>query len=492
MQKIKVNDNIKKIEQEFFNKTITSFKFFNNHIFSDSFKDNAMQFVGGEYVDEVCDFFQDNQWNMAMAPRKYFKSTGLYSKLMWNLWKLKEKENQEWSYFSFSQSLAGEHINNIKKLIKNNRYFEEAGIIDMKTTAETVIKYTWNNKNIFRIIPSGALTFKRGLHRHVICDDILKDPTEELDPLIIKKINKAFKEEIFFIPMHWQEFIIRGTPQTKEDFFFDKKIQKKIKLKEYKAIIDEPKKIALWPEWESFEFLIDERDIIGKNVFNKEKMCAPVKSVNSYIDEDKLYAVVNKDLKNYDFHGKFSKTNKMYAGWDLGKIKHPSFYSVFEAIPINKEYKIGEGKIMIKNKYIQRFVKWWDGIDYSDQLDDIRFFNKMLGVNKLWFDNTKDTLTTYIENKTLGREFVPVNFTRNKHQRPTDLRIIVNTMNIELIDDARQLEVMLAVDSELRIMETTFEDETKGKVLNHGDSFIGNMLAVSGGESVKEFGVVVL
>jgi len=408
----------------------------------------------------------------------------MYAGLMWELWKLKDEEHKEWAYFSYSDKMAGVHVKNIKTLVKNNCFFTEAGVIDLKNTADTVIKYTWNNKNVFEVTPFGGMTFKRGLHMNVVCDDILADPSNELNLSTIDKINTNFREQIYYIPMPWHKFHIRGTPQSNMDFFFDERIQKEFNFKICKAIVDESNGVALWPEWQSFQHLIDERQIIGFNSFMKEKMCMPIRSVNSYLDEVTLRSRVNNGLINYTKIN-YPKTNRMIAGWDLGKTVHPSYYTVFEVVPLNKTYDLGSEKLLIKNRYIQRLVKWFDNVDYIQQVPVIQYFNNLLGVDRVYFDNTRGEMTTYIENGTLGGKFRPVNSAMAKFSRPTCLKQIVNTNNIELINDERQIMVMLAVDRDLNIQETRFD----GK-LNHGDSFVGCMLAVSGGEEEKDYFMV--
>ncbi|KKR62537.1 MAG: Replicative DNA helicase [Candidatus Woesebacteria bacterium GW2011_GWA1_40_45] len=109
------------------------------------------------------------------------------------------QKNIEAQYFSFSQDLAGYHISKIKLAISANQYFRH--IRDRKPTAESVIKYSWDDKTFYSLEPHGLIQFKRGIHAdYVYVDDPFQDPENQLNPTIIKKINEIFKSNILDMP----------------------------------------------------------------------------------------------------------------------------------------------------------------------------------------------------------------------------------------------------------------------------------------------------
>jgi len=246
-------------------KASNDFVYFTNNIFSLSTK----HFIGGEHVDSTCRILSQNKQTMRVSARHHFKSYSLYSYILWKLLFEGASTNIEAHYFSFNEALAGYHISKIKNCISANPFFED--IHDCKPIAESVLKYTWDNKNFFTLTPHGLIQFKRGIHApYIFVDDPFQDPDNLLNPTMIYKINEVFKSNILDMPsIPDGELHIVGTSQTNEDFFFDKKITKNFAYQFLPAIqtnLKTGKEEALWPEWRTLEKLYEiriARTIIG-------------------------------------------------------------------------------------------------------------------------------------------------------------------------------------------------------------------------------------
>ncbi len=217
-------------------KSSNDFVYFVNHIFSHSVK----HFIKGEHVDNTARFLCSSKRTIRVSARHHFKSFSFYAYFMWKLMFEGSNNNLESHYFSFNADLAGYHVNKIKKCIEENPYFDD--IIDRKPTAETVLKYTWNNKHFITLTPHGLVQFKRGIHAPLIfVDDPFQDPDNELNPLIIYKINEIFKSNIMDMPTEPDgELHVCGTPQTNEDFFFDKMVTARFRVQVLPAISKDP------------------------------------------------------------------------------------------------------------------------------------------------------------------------------------------------------------------------------------------------------------
>ena len=176
-------------------KASNDFPFFVDKIFSLSIKN----FIKGDHVTNTARFLSQNKQTIRVSARHHFKSFSFYAYFMWKLMFEGANNGFEAHYFSYNSELAGYHINKIKQCIESNPYFED--IIDCKPTAETVLKYTWDNKHYTTIAPHGLVQFKRGIHGDLIfVDDPFQDPENELNPTIIYKINEIFKSNIMDMP----------------------------------------------------------------------------------------------------------------------------------------------------------------------------------------------------------------------------------------------------------------------------------------------------
>ena len=446
-------------------KSSNDFVYFVNHIFSHSVK----HFIKGEHVDNTARFLCSSKRTIRVSARHHFKSFSFYAYFMWKLMFEGSNNNLESHYFSFNADLAGYHVNKIKKCIEENPYFDD--IIDCKPTAETVLKYTWNNKHYITLTPHGLVQFKRGIHAPLIfVDDPFQDPDNELNPLIIYKINEIFKSNIMDMPTEpGGELHVCGTPQTNEDFFFDKKVTARFRVQVLPAIFKDSttgEEKALWPEWMNLEELYRKREERTDRIFSREYMCTPVYSTKGFFKKDKLKAnIINKDLTIWKPRIRYDTTSHIVAGFDIGKKTHPSHLAVFE---------------LRNNKLVMIHQKWMDGWPYSNgkefydnhpsQLEYLKMVIRNFGIRELKYDNTRGEFEAFAEQNLLPREMVPIVFTnRLKSAGATAFDKLVERKLIEIVDEDRLIGQICAVTNDLRAIQTRW---------GHGDSFWSIVLAI--------------
>jgi hypothetical protein len=435
-----------------------NFRIFTNEIFSRSFK----KFIGGKFVDDLTDWMQQAEWSMRVSARDHFKSTSLYDDFMWRLFK-EPFTSREYHYFSYEENMAAYHLSKIKNLIANNEFLRDC--IDYKPTAEGVIKYSWDGEHFITMEPHGLLSFKRGIHCDgVYVDDPFQDPENKLILTKVYKINNIIKTQILDMPRIFCKIV--GTAQTNDDFFFDKEMQKKFAFLIQSAEVDPLNKIALWPEHMDWEELKEREAIRGKKIYAQEYKVSPVYAENSFFTEQEINKVVNLELLNLPISAIIEDREKFdtFAGWDLGKKRHPAHFTVFQV-------RTKDGR----KKAIQIHQVFFDGWDYSGnddssfnpdkptQLGYITQAIKNFRIDKIYADNTRGELTTLEEKKELPSQIELINFTSKlKFSISTEFEKGVNQEYIELQPDPRMIRQLMVVTNDLQAVETPE---------GHGDSF---------------------
>jgi len=448
----------------------TDFVYFVNNIFSLS----SRHFIKGEHIDNTARLLSQNKKTMRVSARNHFKSYSFYAHIMWKMMFELPQKNIEAQYFSFSQDLAGYHISKIKLAISANQYFRH--IRDRKPTAESVIKYTWDDKTFYSLEPHGLIQFKRGIHAdYVYVDDPFQDPENQLNPTIIKKINEIFKSNILDMPNEPDgELHCAGTPQTDEDFYFDKDITRRFTVKILPAITDEGK--ALWPEWMDIPELEQKRLERTDRIFKREYLCTPVYSTEGFFTREYLMKkVVNLDLVSYKARLKYSKQGEIIAGFDIGKKAHPSHLTVLEHRP--------------NNKLVMIHQKWMDGWSYSNgkefydfaptQLEYLKMVIQNFGIDRLYYDNTRGEFESFDEQGLLPRIMIPIVFNQKiKQIMSAAFDKVVERSQIEIINDDRLITQICSVTNSLEAIQST-----KG----HGDSYWSMCLALLGVKELSNY-----
>ncbi len=431
------------------------FKTFVNKFFSASFIHDPQPFVGGQYVDDCCDRLDNFSKTINVSARDHFKSTRLYALVMYLI--ATAPSDIEIQYFSYSIKMAEYHIRKIGSMIRRNPYFEgweKLGLItNNQVLGQSLLNYSNINGRI-TITPQGLSSFNRGVHAdYILIDDPLKDPDDKLAPTIITKINTAIKAEIIPMVKPTGKIHIVGTPQTNVDFFFDEGLARTFEVNIQPAIVDFGRKIVIWPEWFSFEKLMERRAEIGQHLFKQEYLAQPVYSADKFLNEDAVRLAVDPELKTPT---KYDGEMFVVAGFDIGMKRHPSHLVVF------RKSKTGQ--------YIQLLSHWMDGWTYLRQVSFIKRMIRKFNIDKVFYDSTRGELEALHEQEKLPREMVPVNFThKNRVKMATKLDAVFTRGQVRLLNEQRQLNQMLVVTGSLDAIESKE---------GHGEAFWSNALAL--------------
>jgi len=442
-------------------RALHDFPYFVTTVFAASFE----HFIGGPYIDGVAQFLAVSDRTARISARDHFKSTSLYARFMYRLFQARDR-HFEAHYFSYKEEMAGYHIGKIKKLITPNPFF--AGLTDLKPNAETVAAWSWDREHQISLDPQGLLAFKRGIHPDwMAVDDPFQDPENKLEPTTVLKINDVFKKQILDMPKKDGELHVVGTPQTPQDFFFDTDVMKRFTVLIQPAMVSEAQRIALWPEHMSFEELLARRDERGAKIFNQEYMCSPVYTEDAWLEETDVAAAVNPELSNYSALKKgLSFKGDITAGFDIGKKRHPSHLAVFET---------REGRSR------QLCSRWMDGWDYTNgtgefdpnhppQFEYLLQAKQAFGIDRLFYDATRGEFDAIKDAGRMPKEFEGVIFTKKQMIAwATTLSDRFTQHTVDLVDDPRQQNQLLAVNNNLQAIESP---------QGHGDAFWSNALGL--------------
>lgn len=411
-------------------------------------------FIKGAYIDEVSKRMSENDWTMDISARDHFKSTRLYAEIMYDIFTT--ETDLECHYFSYQQGMSAYHLAKLKKMIQANWWFRD--FEDLSPMALSSIHY-YNGTATYHAVPEGLLSFKRGIHaERIYVDDPLKDPENKLAPTAIYKINNVIKTEMFAMVKKGGVFRVVGTPQTNNDFFFDKQLQRKFSVSIKPAIIDEAKRQVIFPEWKSYEELCEIRETIGEKAFNQEYMTKPSYSENSYIERKDLQKVIDTSLTQAT---KYDGNNDVVAGFDIGKKAHPAHLAIYERWTDKNDGKY---------HYKQLMSKWFDGVEYKEQLDYLLWAIENYRIDILRYDNTRGEFEGFAEQGLLHRCMTPVSFNvKTNNAMAVSLNTIIREERCLMIDDVRQIDQLLQVNNELQAVESP---------QGHGDSFWSNALAL--------------
>lgn len=448
--------------QEHIEKAKKSFPYFIAHIFPLSFKKS--QVVKAPHTVKWAKRIEQNPRTATLSARKHLKSTTIYAFIMWMIFKMEPGDNITWLYMSYNQKMSVYHTINIKQYIQSNPCF--TNIKDL-TQGNSILDYAWDNNTRFRCMPSGILNFNRGWHGDgVICDDILADPTNELNFGIIDKINRTFKEQVMSLPKEGGQIHLVGTAQHQLDLFFQLKENPSWNWAEYKAILNEGNKEVLWPELFNYERLCQIRnEELGEKAFRKEYMCSPVWTEEAYFQREELMKAVNPSLEERKQPAKDYKDKQfmIVAGLDIGKKSHPSHFAIFE---------LREGH------YTQLYEKFMDGWDYSRQVDFINQLIEFHQIDRINYDDTRAELESFREQRLIDPTiWKPVVFKRtSKFDMASNFSRLVNHKEgetdhpkVTLLNRQRMIDSILSVSNDLQAVESE---------IGHGDAFWSVALAL--------------
>lgn len=471
-----------------------SFYFFCTRVMPYSFEDG---FIDGAFIEEICSFMERFRKTARVSAKDHFKSTALKCYFMWRLM-IDSFRSVESHYFSYEEGMAAYHTGKIKQWVKANPYFRNCR--DLKPAADSVLAYSWDGVHTHTLTPHGLLSFKRGIHTGpygiVFIDDPLKDPENQLVLTKIKTINNIFESQIMDMPDPTTgEVHVVGTPQTKEDFFFNAKVMRRFAVAILPAIQNEAERRALWPEYMSFEELVARRTE-RPNLFAQEYQCKPGYAKESYINEEKLNACVRPALVNYSIFDNMKekdedlRSSDVIAAIDIGKKAHPSHFTVFKRIPVRNEYGSPTGVY----RHVQIHSKWMDGWDYTNarngktednfvpespsQIEYVKLAILHFGIDRVYYDATRGEWEGFVEQGLLNPGvFIPVVLQTKMRTRIAEaLDKAVASGNMDLVSDQRQVDQVLAVLKDLNAVQSSG---------GHGDAFWSNGMAIAGADDVQ-------
>ena len=405
----------------------------------------------GVLADDIQECLETGKHYMAILPRFHFKSTILgHGFSAWRM--LTAKNDCSVLYLSYSDTMARYHVQEINKAIMRNPILK--GLMKKRNSqAEYTGRYLINNRPT-EVMHGGLFSFKRGLHVNggLIADDILRDPENPLNHSQLEKAEDHFLTESLFIPLKGTPVIVLGTPMSPNDLIAKLQEDDRFKCRILPALDPVPGRRVLMPEVYSEKWLLEQQKARPKS-FASEFMLTPHLSTESYFSREDIDKCVNVNLRSLSVEKKYHQEyndEEIYAGFDVGKRRHPSHLVLFR--------KRGDTIEQIH----QSFLRGWS---YSDQIEYLNEAAENFNITAGYLDNTRGEL----EDRGLDNRWRPMNFTsKSKNQMAQVLEQLVHSGRFKLIDDHMQTESMLAVTNDLKAPDT---------VTGHGDAFFSIALA---------------
>tara|TARA_R110000765_G_scaffold219796_1_gene323847 strand:+ start:820 stop:2463 length:1644 start_codon:yes stop_codon:yes gene_type:complete len=394
----------------------------------------------------------DNSNYAAILPRAHFKSTILgHAFALWLL--LRAKTDTRILYLSYSDTMAKYHMSEINKEVSRNPKISK-WIRNEAPKADYTFRYRHANGSSLEIEHGGLFSFKRGMHVNgaLIADDILKDPENPLNLSQINKIEDHFMTESMFIPNQGVPVVVMGTPMLPGDILAKLETDTRFKHRKLPAFDPVPGRRVLMPELYSEEWLLEQQKAKPKS-FASEFLLQPFLSQESYFSEEDIAKTLDYTLRSYPANHKheFPEGDRIYAGFDVGKKRHPSHLVIFR--------KSGD-------KIEQIHQTWLDGWDYTAQIAFLNEVAENFNLTKGYIDNTRGEL----EDRGLDAKWWPMHFTvKSKMTMAQIFETYVHEGNTKLLADERQTSQILSVNNELKAPETP---------MGHGDAFFSIAMAL--------------
>jgi hypothetical protein len=446
---------------------LTTFDNFVQDVFSKSYPDYSFNTwhirLISSWIDEILS--SKNRLAIAALPRYHLKSTLCGYAL--SIFRMLQSFG-DGLYVSYKEELAQFHLSNLKQAITRNELLSSI-FKDQKTQSDSMINYKIGDRKIVRMFSSGIFSMKRGIHTDscVVVDDILGTVDNPLVLTDLEKAERMFNQEIMNIPNPGCPLIVFGTAIDYSDLLFKLRDNAEFghlwlpaisplaaEKDEYRKIYGNPD--VLWETRFNRSWLDGRKAQAGWKSFASEFLLMPVLSAEAFFTRNDLDPCIDKALKNYSIYQGYDKEwHHVVAGLDIGKRRHPSHLSVF---------------VDDKNdNLLQIHQEFWDGVEYTEQVDRIKTAISNFGIDKMYIDCTRGEM----EERGLPRECVMIKFTgkgqRSQASFANDFAKRVENHKVKLIDDDRFLSQILCVSNDLKAPQT---------VGGHGDSFWSVALAL--------------
>ena len=308
----------------------------------------------GLLAEDIEKCIEEGKNYVAVLPRFHFKSTVLgHAFSVWQL--LKAKRDCSVLYLSYSDQMARYHLAEINKAVGRNPQLKE-WMVNRSPRADFSFRYYINN-NPMEIAHGGLFSFKRGMHVNgaLIADDVLRDPDNPLNLGQIHKVEDHFLTESMFIPLKGVPVIVLGTPMLPGDLLTKLQEDDRFVSRVLPALDPVPGRRVLMPELYNEEWLLQQQKARPK-AFASEFLLVPHLSTESYFENEDIDKCEAPSLVNHSPNKKYGddETYQLFAGFDVGKKRHPSHLVIFRR----------NGSIIE-----QIHQSWLDGWNYSDQIE---------------------------------------------------------------------------------------------------------------------------
>ena len=443
-----------------------SFAFFLMHVFPKSFEGKRFRMADRKYhgfeLGEIhyiwARIAQENSRVCVLAPRAHLKSTVLNH--AFSFWKLfRANQDIDGIVMSYKDTLAQEHTTKIKEFIKANSYcrFWE----DRKKSAESVVDFdcSFGEGRVWRgqVDPYGVMSAVRGLHpKFLVCDDILSDFANALEPKQIRRIDAIFRQSLESLPDEDDSLVVIGTPQSYEDTLYQLKNNSQYYWGRFPAEYGDGK--TLWPEKFDQARLARTLKRVKDRAYRVEYMLTPVLATNSFLPVEVVEECIDDRLRCFSLDESFNPVGTLgcYGGMDVGKQVHPTHLAVYALMPTGD--------------LVQVYQEFLDGMDYRQQAKRVKRVIEHFKIRRFYYDNTRAEM----EDRNMPRQALGLTFTSKLKAQMAlamESRFYADAeeMGIVLLNDKRQTSQIVAVDKTLKSVETAD---------GHGDSFWSNALAV--------------
>ena len=404
----------------------------------------------GVVCEDVEEAIQQGLNYVAVLPRFHFKSTLLgHAFSIWRL--LQATRDMSVLYLSYSDGMAKYHIQEINKTVNRNPIIKD-WMKNRSPKADYSFRYHIGTNKPVEIMHGGLFSFKRGMHVNgaLVADDILRDPENPLNIGQVTKVEDHFLTESMFIPLKGVPVIVLGTPMLPGDILAKLQQDERFKSRVLPALDPTPTRRVLMPELYSEEWLLQQQKARPKS-FASEFMLIPHFSTEAYFDEEDIIKCEDETLRNASATIPYETTNQIYAGFDVGKKRHPSHLVIFEQ----------DG-----DKLIQIHQSFLDGWSYSDQIEYLNDVAKNFGLTKGYIDNTRGEL----EDRGLNRSWLPLTFSQKSKMTMAQIfEQYIHDGRVKLQKDERQKQQILSVSNDLKAPDTP---------MGHGDAFFSIAMAL--------------
>jgi predicted phage terminase large subunit-like protein len=391
------------------------------------------------------------------APRDHLK-TFFFSE-SYPVRRMKYNPDDEIQIFSKTDKLAIRILDKIKKRILKNPNLEYLGGRGADFWSKTEIRCS----NGATIHAQGFWSAIRGGHpRLIILDDIIDSQVVYSDEQN-EKVKERMAGEILPMAEPETQIILVGTLQREDDIYAAVD-SKNWLIKNYDAILDEEKKITLFPEKWDWERLMKRKEEIsalkGEKWFLKEYRNWPVKLLGEIIKKEWI-----------GWYDKLPEGLRIYTGWDLsvGKNLEKGDYSACITFGIDEQ-----GNIYI--------IRVWRGrIDFPTRLKkivELANFDKPIAIRIESNTFQADSVQVLIQNTALPIEGIKT--TENK----------IRKFSEELAPLFENKKVFLKKGDE---MHQIFADELcslpRGKYDDMADAFCIGLKDVQFQQDLKVIGI---